>query len=170
MLQKLLIQELQVLLHAESQLIKALPKMVRAAKDAQLTIAFEKHYQETQAQMDRLKEVFELFHVRPKTKVCKGMRGLLKETDEAILAGEKHQPDIADLALIIAAQKIQHYEWSGYGSVRTIAQLTGHSEAARLLGQNEAEEERADKTLTRIGAPILRRVVRVTDDVPANSG
>jgi Mn-containing catalase len=157
MLQDLLIDELQDLLHAEGQLVKALPKMAKAAHDPKLKTAFENHLQETEGQVERLQQCFELLNEKPKTKPCKAMQGLVAEGQETITDGKKEDTVLADLALIAAAQKVEHYEMSGYGSVRAMAEQMGNAKVAKLLSQTEAEEENADKLLTEIARPLLQR-------------
>jgi len=157
MLNDLLVEELKDLLHAEGQLLKALPKMAKAAHEPKLKAAFEKHLTETEGQLERLQQCFEFLDAQAKAKPCKAMQGLVAEGAETISDGKKEDNDIADLALIAAAQKVEHYEMSGYGSVRAMADQMGNSEVAKLLSQNQAEEEKADRTLTAIAAPLLAR-------------
>ena len=121
MLQELLVSELQDLLHAEGQLLKALPKMAKAAHDLKLKTAFETHLTETEGQVERLNQAFGLLDAKIKAKPCKAMLGLVEEGEETIAEGKEKGNDIADLALIVAAQKVEHYEMSGYGSARAIA-------------------------------------------------
>jgi Mn-containing catalase len=132
-LQEVLVEQLQDLLHAEGQLVKALPKMSRAAHNPKMKLAFQKHLEETQRQVDRLKQVFELLGTKPKAKPCKAMQGLVEEGQETIAEGKEKEEVAADLALAVAAQKIEHYEIAGYGSVRTIAEQLGHQKVAKLL-------------------------------------
>jgi Mn-containing catalase len=157
LLQELLVEELQDLLHAEGQILKSLPKMVKAAKSPQLKQAFEKHRVETEGQVERLKQVFELLGEKAKAKPCKGMAGLLEEGQEIIVEGKEKEDVASDLALIAAAQKVEHYEISGYGTSRTLAMRMGQSEAARLLAQTLAEEEKTDKLLTQLARPLIER-------------
>jgi Mn-containing catalase len=155
-LQEVLVEQLQDLLHAEGQLVKALPKMSRAAHNPKMKLAFQKHLEETQRQVDRLKQVFELLGTKPKAKPCKAMQGLVEEGQETIAEGKEKEEVAADLALAVAAQKIEHYEIAGYGSVRTIAEQLGHQKVAKLLAQTLAEEEKTDKLITVLCAPLLR--------------
>jgi len=159
-LQKLLLDNLRELLHAERQLLKALPRASAAANYWQLKTAFEKHTQETQSHLDRLGEAFELLGVRLRATPCKPMRALIAAMLAAINQGTGEGPDLADLALVAAAQRIGHFAWADYSSARVMAEHAGHSELARLLAQNEEEEERATRTLTRIASPILQRAAR----------
>src|SRR6185437_14193010 len=143
-LQELLVEEMQDLLHAEGQLVKALPKMARAAHEPKLKQAFQKHLEETKGHVERLKQAFELLGAKAKAKPCRGMQGLVEEGQETIEQG-KEKPDVAaDLALAVAAQKVEHYEIAGYGSVRTIAEQLAQKKVARLLAPTLAEEEKTD--------------------------
>jgi Mn-containing catalase len=154
-LQELLIEDMQDLLHAEGQLVKALPKMARAASNPKLKQAFEKHLEETKGQVERLKQAFELLGARPKAKVCKGMQGIVDEGVEQIQEGKEKEDAIADLMLVAAAQKVEHYEISGYGTARTMAEQLGQNKVAKLLQQTLAEEEKTDKLLTQLSPPLL---------------
>lgn len=120
-LKELLITEMQDLLHAEGQLLKALPKMTQAANHPKLKEAFEKHLVQTQGQVERLQQAFQLLGADAKAKPCRAMQGLIEEGEETISEGKGKDPIAADLALITAAQKVEHYEIAGYGTVRTIA-------------------------------------------------
>jgi Mn-containing catalase len=157
MLEELLVEEMQDLLHAEGQLVKALPKMAKAAHDPKLKQAFEKHLEETKGHAERLKEAFELLGARPKAKPCKAMQGLVEEGQETITEGKEKEEIVADLALVAAAQKVEHYEISGYGTLRTVAEKIGQTKVARLLAQTLAEEEKTDKLLTQLSAPLLEQ-------------
>ncbi len=156
-LEELLVEEMQDLLHAEGQLVKALPKMARAAHDPKLKQAFEKHLEETKGHVDRLKQAFELLGAKPKAKPCKAMQGLVEEGQETITEGKEKEDVVADLALVAAAQKVEHYEISGYGTLRTVAEQLGNSKVAKLLAQTLMEEEKADKLLTQISPPLLEQ-------------
>jgi Mn-containing catalase len=157
-IRELLVEELQDILHAEGQLLKALPKMVQAANAPELKGAFETHRQETEQQVERLKECFNLLGAPAKAKPCKGMAGLLEEGEETISDGEDKDPVAADLALIAAAQKVEHYEISGYGSARTMAQQLHQAEVVQLLSKTLAEEENADNLLTQLSRPMMSQV------------
>lgn len=154
-LQELLIEEMQDLLHAEGQLVKALPKMARAAHEPKLKQAFEKHLEETKGHVDRLKQAFELLGARAKAKPCKAMQGLVEEGQEQITEGKEKDEAVADLMIVGAAQKVEHYEISGYGTCRTLAEKLGQNKVAKLLQQTLAEEEKADKLLTQLSPPLL---------------
>lgn len=151
-LRELLIEELKDLYSAETQITKALPKLVEASSDPQLRKAFEHHLEETKNHVTRLEQIFEQFDESPKGKTCEGMKGLLKEGDER--AGEKGDADVLDAGIITAAQRVEHYEIAAYGSAHTYAELLGEHEAARLLGQTLAEEKAADAKLTQVARKI----------------
>jgi len=155
MLQDLLVEEMQDLLHAENQVLKALPKMEKAAHSNELKMAFQRHLQETQEQVERLRQSFEILGMKPKPKECKGMAGLLEEGEEMIKEGKGMDDVASDLALIAAAQKVEHYEISGYGTARTMAMQIGRSEIANLLSKTLAEEEKTDNLLTQVARPLM---------------
>jgi len=155
MLEELLVEDLRDLLHAEGQLVKALPKMVEAAHSDALKTAFENHLEETQLHVERLKEVFGLLGVAAKAKPCKGMAGLVEEGQEVMDDGEEKDDVAADLALIAAAQKVEHYEISGYGTARTMAGQVGLPAVAEILNKTLAEEEISDNLLTQIARELM---------------
>jgi ferritin-like metal-binding protein YciE len=152
-LKTLLIEELRDLYSAETQLVKALPKMARAASTEELSDAFNEHLEITKGHVNRLEEIFERLDEKPKGHACQAMEGLLREGTEAIEA--EGEDSVRDAALIIAAQKIEHYEISGYGSVRTIAELLGEDHAAELLQETQDEEEEADQKLTQLAEDVV---------------
>jgi ferritin-like metal-binding protein YciE len=145
-LTKLYVEDLKDLYSAEKQILQALPKMVKKASNKQLAKAFEEHLRVTETHVERLDRIFEGLGKSPRGKKCKGMEGLLEEGKEVMQ--EDMEPDVLDAALIAAAQKVEHYEMAGYGTVRTYAKLLGENQAARLLQQTLDEEGEADKTLT----------------------
>jgi Mn-containing catalase len=157
MLHELLVEQMKDMLHAEGQLAKALPKMSKAAHDPKLKQAFQKHAEETKGQVERLKQAFELLGEKAKAKPCKAMQGLIEEGQEQIEEGKEKEELAADIALIASAQKIEHYEISGYGTLRTIAEQMGSKKVAKLLAQTLAEEEKTDKLLTLVCGPIVER-------------
>jgi ferritin-like metal-binding protein YciE len=142
----LLVEQLEDLYDAEQRLTKALPKMVDAAKSASLKAAFQEHLRQTQNQVSRLEQVFQLLGKTPRSKTCEAMKGLIAEGEEVVSA--TGDADVKDAALIAAAQRVEHYEIAGYGTVRTFAQRLGHNDAARLLQQTLDEEADTDKKLT----------------------
>jgi Mn-containing catalase len=155
MLEEVLVEELRDLLHAEGQLVKALPKIAAAAQSEALRLCFETHLEQTRGQVERLKEVFTLLGAPAKAKPCKGMAGLIEEGEEIIEEGEDKDPAAADLALIAAAQKVEHYEISGYTTVRALAQQVGLPDVAALLSASLAEEEVSDALLTQIARELM---------------
>ena len=159
LLKELLIEEMQDLLHAETQLVGALPKMAKAAHHPKLKEGFEKHLQQTEKHVERLKQAFQLLGGRAEPKPCKAMMGLVEEGNEIIQEGQQKQPLAADLALISAAQKVEHYEISGYGTVRGLARQLGELEVARLLSHTLGEEESTDFLLTTLSQPLLQEAL-----------
>jgi Mn-containing catalase len=155
MLEELLVEDLRDLLHSEAQLVKALPKMADAANAEHLRIAFDTHLEQTKGHVERLKEVFGLLGVPAKSKPCKGMAGLIEEGEEIIGEGEKKDGTAADLALIAAAQKVEHYEIAAYGTARTMAGQVGLTAVAQLLNKSLAEEEISDTLLTQIARGLM---------------
>jgi Mn-containing catalase len=154
---ELLIEEMQDLLHAENQLVTALPKMAKAARHPKLKEAFEKHVAQTQVHVERLKKAFELLGERAEPKPCKAMMGLVEEGQEKIIGSEEKQDLAADLSLISAAQKVEHYEISGYGTIRSLARLIGEKEVASLFTHTLGEEENTDHLLTEISKPLVQQ-------------
>ncbi len=152
-LQDLYVQELRDLLHAEKQLLKALPKMAKAASSPKLSTAFEDHLEQTRGHVDRLEQLFEKLGASPKGKKCKAMEGLIEEGED--MMDLEAEPPVLDAALIAAAQRVEHYEMAGYGCVRTFARLLGHEDAALLLQQTLDEEAAADKKLTELAETIV---------------
>jgi len=155
LIEKLLVAELRDLLSAEAQLVKALPKLTKAATATRLKVAFENHLEETKEQVERLKECFTLLGAQPKAKTCKGMAGLLEEGDEVIQEGKEKDSLAADLALIASAQKVEHYEISAYGTTRAMAGQIGLPAVGALLSKSLAEEEIADNLLTQVARELM---------------
>ena len=152
-LQELYVEELKDLYSAENQLLKALPKMAKAASSPELREAFEDHLEQTRGHVERLASIFRKLDANPKGKKCKAMEGLIEEGNE--LMAEEAEPAVLDAALIGAAQRVEHYEMAGYGCVRTYARLLGDEEAANLLQQTLDEEGAADKNLTELAETII---------------
>ena len=140
------LDELRDLYNAEKQIVKALPKMVKAATAAPLADAFEAHLQETLKQIQRLEQAFESVGETAKSKTCDGMAGILEEGKG--IMGEDFDEPTMDASLIAAAQKVEHYEIASYGTVIAWAEAMGHTQAAKLLKQTLNEEEAADEKLT----------------------
>ena len=147
--------QLRDILHAEKQLVKALPKMAKAARSAQLQQLFEIHLEETEAQVERLNECFSILGTAARAKPCKGMMGIVEEGEEVIAEGRKKDDASADLALIGAAQRVEHYEMSGYTTARSLAQQLHHSAIVQLLSKSLAEEENADQLLNQVARPLM---------------
>jgi ferritin-like metal-binding protein YciE len=144
----LLIDELRDIYHAEKQLTRALPKLARAASNEQLKEAFTQHLEETRGQIERLEQVFELLDTRTRGKPCHAMEGLIEEAKEIMEMGL--EPELLDVALIAAAQKVEHYEIAGYGTLVALAQASGFSEAAQLLQETLDEEKKTDQLLNKL--------------------
>lgn len=150
-LRELYVAELKDIYNAEQQLLKALPRLAKASSSDELRQAFEAHLEETRAQVVRLETIFERMEQSPKGKKCVGMEGLVKEGAEMM---EEFEDSVLDAGLISAAQRVEHYEIAGYGSVIAFAELLGDSQAASLLQESLAEEEQADRKLTELSEGI----------------
>jgi ferritin-like metal-binding protein YciE len=148
-LESLFLEELKDIYNGEKQILKALPRMAKAADSGELRQAFAKHLKETEGQVDRLERILRDLGQPVRGKQCKGMEGILEEGKEK-LQSDGEGP-VLDAALIASAQKVEHYEIATYGCLCTYARLLGHTEAAELLEQTLAEEEAADKKLTELG-------------------
>jgi Mn-containing catalase len=157
-IKELLVDQLQDLLHAETQLTGALPKMAEAANHPKLKEAFEKHLVQTQGHVERLQQAFGLLDEEATPKACKAMMGLVAEGEETIEETREKDPLAADLALIAAAQRVEHYEISAYGTARGLARQLGQVECARLLSYTLGEEESTDFLLTAISDPLVQQV------------
>ena len=151
-MKELLLDELQDLYSAETQITKALPKMAKASSTPDLKHAFESHLQETEGHVQRLETIFKHLKESPKGKTCEGMKGLLKEGDERVKEGG--ESDGLDAGLISAAQRVEHYEIAAYGSARTYAELLGEDEIVKLLEQTLEEEKAADQKLTKVAKKV----------------
>ncbi len=151
-MRELYIDELRDLYNAETQIVKALPKMAKAASNDQLREAFEEHLRETSEQVSRLEQIFEMLGEKPTGKKCLGMEGLVKEAAETMR--ESYDDPVMDAALIGAAQRVEHYEIAGYGTVREFAQLLGEEEHLSLLEETLNEEKQADEKLTQLAQEI----------------
>ena len=148
-LESLFIEELRDIYNGEKQILRALPKMAKAAESAELSQAFTKHLKETQGHVQRLEKILRELGQAVRGKQCKGMMGLLEEGKEKL--EEDGEAAVLDAALIASAQKVEHYEIAAYGCLRTYARLLGYDQVAKLLEQTLAEEEAADKKLTQLG-------------------
>lgn len=152
-LRTLWIEEMRDLYSAENQIIKALPKMAKNATNPELKEALESHLEETRGHVERLEEIFDKLGKKPTGKTCKGMQGLIAEGSEVM--SEDGADAVIDAAIIAAAQRVEHYEMAGYGTVRTFAAILGEDEAEDLLQETLDEEGEADKKLTDIAESIV---------------
>jgi ferritin-like metal-binding protein YciE len=152
-LEELLVDELKDIYSAENQIIKALPKMAKAATAPELKRAFERHLEETKRQVERLNQIGESLEIKLTGKKCKGMEGLIEEGKE-IMSEDLEEPAL-DAGLIGAAQKVEHYEIAAYGTARTHAQLLGYNKVAKLLQQTLDEEGATDKKLTALAESVI---------------
>jgi ferritin-like metal-binding protein YciE len=162
-LRDLYVSELKDLYSAEAQLVKALPRMAKAATRPELKRAFETHLRQTEEHVNRLDRIFEELDQSPRGKKCVGMEGLIEEAKE--LLKEKPEPEVLDAGLIAKAQHVEHYEIAGYGTVRTFAAQLGEDRQAALLQRTLDEEGEADELLTQ----IAERSVNVEADEGART-
>ena len=167
-LEELFIEQLQDLHSAETQLIEALPKMADAASAPKLKAGFTHHLEQTKVHATRLEEILDSYEADPKGKTCKAMEGLVKEGSEAI--NEFATPEFKDASLIAAAQRVEHYEIAGYGTVRNYASLLGDNHAEELLTETLEEESETDQTLTTLAKSLNLKPSRTKRGVtPAKS-
>jgi ferritin-like metal-binding protein YciE len=152
-LQDLFVHELKDLYSAETQLVKALPKMAKAATHEELKAAFEEHLEQTKGQVERLEQIAEACECKLTGHKCQAMEGLIKEGSELI--SEDADDNVRDAALIGAAQRVEHYEIAGYGTARALANLLGNEEAAELLGETLDEEKETDEKLTELAESVI---------------
>jgi ferritin-like metal-binding protein YciE len=150
-LKELFIDELKDIYSAENQLIKALPKMAKAATSGDLRAGFEAHLEQTKQHARRIEEVCTELGEKPTGKKCAGMEGLIDEGKEMM---DEFEDDVLDAAMISAAQRVEHYEIAAYGTVRTYAELLGHDRAVELLEQTLEEEKETDQKLTDLAGTI----------------
>jgi ferritin-like metal-binding protein YciE len=160
-LEDLYVSELKDLYSAETQLLKALPKMAKAATSKELKKGFQHHLKQTREHVSRLEKVFAQLDASPGGKRCKAMEGLIKEGADVIK--EDAEPEVKDAALIAAAQRVEHYEIAGYGCVRTYAKILGNPKAAELLQQTLNEEAETDVALTELADDINLEADEVGD-------
>lgn len=166
-LRDLWIDELKDLYHAENQILKALPKMAKAAVDDTLQTAFKEHLEQTRGHVKRLEQVFAMIDVPAKGKPCKGMEGIIAEGKE-MLDMDLPEP-VGDAALIAAAQRVEHYEIAAYGTVRTYAEILGETDAAELLEATLDEEKETDETLSEIAEQVNPEAAEDETESPAAS-
>jgi len=151
-LRQLYVDELKDLYSAETQLVKALPKMAKASSNAELLKAFEEHLRQTSEQVARLEQIFDTLGEKPGGKKCMGMEGLVKEGTETMQ--EKYGDAVMDAAIIGAAQRVEHYEIAGYGTVRAFAELLGENDHVSLIELTLEEEKQTDEKLTQLAEQI----------------
>lgn len=164
-LKAVLVDHLRDLYDAEKSLVKALPKMIKATDSGELGDAIQDHLEQTKNHVIRLEQVFAAFDEKPRAKACKAMRGLIEEGAEA--AGD--EGSLRDLAIIAAAQKVEHYEISAYGTAKAWAQELGNDKAAQLLGETLEEERAADEKLTSVTGTILNEASKVGQEELENA-
>ena len=148
----LFVEELRDIYHAEKQITRALPKMAKAATTPELKQAFELHLEQTRGQIERLDQVFEQLDLPKRAKKCEAMEGLLEEARTTM--EEIEDPTVLDVGMIINAQKVEHYEIAGYGSLVALAKQLGHDEVAQLLDETLAEEKETDRKLNEVALTV----------------
>jgi len=151
-LKELYIDELRDIYNAETQLVKALPKMAKASTSDELRSGFESNLEQTKGHVQRLEEIFDALDEKPTGKKCAGMQGLVKEGEEII--DENFEGEVMDAALISAAQRVEHYEIAAYGCVRSWAELLGENEGVSLLEKTLEEEKETDHKLTQLSEQV----------------
>jgi ferritin-like metal-binding protein YciE len=166
-LDELFLAEIRDLYDAEKQLTQALPKMAKAASSEDLRNAFEEHLAETENQVTRLEQIFESRGEKASGKKCAAMAGLIKEGEE--LVNESGETSVRDAGLIAAAQKVEHYEISGYGSARTHAELLGYEDAVGLLEETLGEEKDADEKLNELAESFINEEAAAGSDAPSSA-
>lgn len=159
-LQRLYVEQLKDIYSAESQLLKALPKMAKAARSQDLRQGFEKHLEQTKGHVERLEQIFSSLDESPKGKKCMGMQGLIEEGEEVIQ--EESATEALDAGLIAAAQRVEHYEIAAYGSVHAFAELLGDDDSVSLLQQTLDEEKETDKKLTELSVEINKQAMNAS--------
>ena len=163
-LQRLYVEQLKDIYSAESQLLKALPKMAKAARSQDLRQGFEKHLEQTKGHVERLEQIFSSLDESPKGKKCMGMEGLIEEGEEVIQ--EESATEALDAGLIAAAQRVEHYEIAAYGSVHAFAELLGDDDSVSLLLQTLDEEKETDKKLTELSVEINKQAMNASPSSP----
>jgi ferritin-like metal-binding protein YciE len=151
-LEELFVDELKDLYSAENQILKALPKMIKAASSNELKAGFEEHLEQTRGHVKRLEEIFQELDESPKGKKCKGMEGIIADGKE--LLSKEAEPEVMDAGLIAAAQHVEHYEIAGYGCARTYAELLQQQNFVNLLQETLNEEKQTDEKLSQLAKRI----------------
>ena len=154
-LKELYVEELKDTYDAEKQIVKALPKMVKAASTPELQKAFEAHLEQTKGHVQRLEQIFQGLGEEPKAKKCDGMRGILEEGEKVVSEGS--EGPVRDAGLIAGAQRVEHYEMAVYGSLKTWAEQLNDEQAAQLLEETLNEEKKADQKLTQIAEQTVNQ-------------
>jgi len=154
-IEDLYIQEMKDLYDGEKQILRALPKMAKASTSEKLRAAFEQHLEQTRKQVERLEQIFEKHNQKPTGKKCTGMQGIIEEGSE--LMGDVDPSPLLDAGLIAAAQRVEHYEMAGYGTVCAFAQQLGDTQALKLLKQTLDEEKATDEKLTQIAESMVNQ-------------
>ena len=167
-LEQLLQEELHDIYDAEKQLVKAIPKMAKAASSSELQEALNEHLEVTRVQVQRLEQVFEALGVKAKGKTCAGMKGLIEEGQEVI--ARDAADEMKDLAIIGAAQRVEHYEIAAYGTTQAFAEQLGNENAVELLRETLGEEEEADETLTEIATTLMQAISQSEDAEEKQAG
>jgi ferritin-like metal-binding protein YciE len=147
-LEHLLVHELKDIYNAEKQLVKALPKVAKKASSPELKSALEEHLEQTEEHVNRLEQIFEMLGQPAKGVKCKGMEGIIEEGEE--MMKQKGTPETLDAGIILAAQKVEHYEIASYGTAAKWAARMGRQDIKKLLGQTLEEEEQTDRRLTQL--------------------
>ena len=158
-LKDLYLEQLKDLYSAETQLVDALPKMAERATSPDLKKGFQEHLRQTQEHVTRLEQIFRDLGGSPKGHTCEGMKGLIKEGEEMIKM--KGDDRVIDAGLIAAAQRVEHYEIAGYGTVRTYAEMLGHSQHVTLLERTLQEEEMTDEKLSQLAESHINQEATV---------
>lgn len=157
--------------HAEKQLVGALPRMARAASSPELRTAFQDHLEETKGHVERIEEAFAALEMKPAAKMCHGMKGLVEEGKEIIEEKKNGSPAAIDAALIAAAQKVEHYEITAYGTLATFATTLGREDVAEIFKQILNEEEATDKKLSDLAEGMINNeAARGGRDMEEESG
>jgi len=166
-LEKLYVEELRDIYNAENQLLKALPKMAKGASSPDLKDAFETHLRQTETHVERLEQIFSELDESPKGKTCHGMKGLIEEGSEILK--EDGEESVLDAGIIVAAQKVEHYEMAAYGSVRTFARLLGQEKAAELLQTTLDEESETNESLNQLAETMVNPEALIGTQLTADS-
>jgi ferritin-like metal-binding protein YciE len=166
-LEKLYVDELRDIYNAENQLLKALPKMAKGSSSPDLKSGFEKHLRQTESHVERLKQIFAELDESPKGKTCHGMKGLIEEGSEILK--EDGEESVLDAGIIVAAQKVEHYEMAAYGSARTFARLLGQEKAAELLQTTLDEESETNESLNQLAENMVNPEALIGTEVAADS-